>query len=206
MPDKKVSELPDAGSLQNNDQFMLERLGLSYSTTLAQIADDVRAQENIEFGAQNNLLSSLGGTSLVGAKVASTLQIKGLSVGSGLGLSDQSTNLLITLDTFRILNATQTGTAYQIVLADENTYIRFTNAAAIGVTIPNEATLTFPTGAMVHLVQAGTGQITVVPGSGVTLNHAGLAGNPKTRARYSTLSVKKLTGNNWDVFGDLVQT
>ena len=99
----------------------------------------------------------------------------------------------------RPLNA-QTGTTYAPVVADENTMVTLSNAAAITVTLPSNATQAFPIGAEVDFLWLGVGQPTFVAGSGATVNATpGL----KLRGRYSAATAKKIATDGWIVLGDL---
>lgn len=60
----------------------------------------------------------------------------------------------------------QTGTTYTLVAADNGVTITCSNASAITVTIPSGLGANF----CCRIVQLGAGQVSVAPGSGVTLN------------------------------------
>ena len=99
----------------------------------------------------------------------------------------------------RPLNA-QTGTTYAPVVADENTMVTLSNAAAITVTLPSNATQAFPIGAEVDFLWLGVGQPTFVAGSGATVNATpGL----KLRGRYSACTAKKIGTDAFVIIGDL---
>ena len=102
------------------------------------------------------------------------------------------------------LNA-QTGTSYTFVAADaNNTLVTLTNASAIAVTIPTNATTAFPVGTVLNFSQNGAGQVTVSGASGVTLTSVGAtATTPKTRAQYSAGSAIQTAANAWLVIGDI---
>ena len=99
----------------------------------------------------------------------------------------------------------QTGTTYTFVAADSfNTLVTLTNASAIAVTIPTNATTAFPVGTVLNFSQNGAGQVTVSGASGVTLTSVGAtAATPKTRAQYSAGSAIQTSANNWLVVGDI---
>lgn len=94
---------------------------------------------------------------------------------------------------------TQAGTAYTAVLADANTYTRFTSASAVAFTIPPNSTVAYAIGTEIEGVQAGAGALTLTPGSGVTLNSYGadlvLAG------QFAGFTLKKVGTNEWDAHG-----
>jgi hypothetical protein len=101
--------------------------------------------------------------------------------------------------TRRTINA-QTGTTYAPVVADENTMVTLSNAAAVTVTLPSNGTQAFPTGAEVDFLWYGVGQPTFVAGSGATVNATpGL----KLRARYSAATAKCVAASTWVVIGDV---
>jgi hypothetical protein len=97
--------------------------------------------------------------------------------------------------------SSQTGTAYTAVLGDANTYIQFSNASAISFTIPQNSSVAFPIGTVIEMEQAGAGALTVVAGTGTTINSRGadltLAG------QYAVAALKKVATNTWTLTGDL---
>lgn len=60
----------------------------------------------------------------------------------------------------------QTGTNYTLVSADNGVVVTFSNSSAITVTIPSGLGANF----CCRIIQIGTGQVSIAPGSGVTLN------------------------------------
>lgn len=57
--------------------------------------------------------------------------------------------------------------------ADTQAYIRFSSAGNLNVEVPPNASVAFPTGSQVLLARVGSGSLTVVEGSGVTVNSTG---------------------------------
>ena len=98
----------------------------------------------------------------------------------------------------------QTGTTYTFVLTDRDDLVTASNASAQTYTIPLNSSVAFPTGSLVNLIQIGTGQITVVGAGGVTLNSTGgTSAQPKTRARYSVMTLIKAGTDTWYATGDV---
>lgn len=64
----------------------------------------------------------------------------------------------------------QTGTTYTLALTDQLNGIQVTNAAAITVTVPTNASVAFPLYCRIPIRQGGAGAITLSGASGVTLN------------------------------------
>lgn len=94
----------------------------------------------------------------------------------------------------------QTGTTYTLVLADEGKLVTLTNAAAITLTVPTNATSAFPVGSRVDLVPLGAGMVTIVGAGGVTIRATPSA---VTRATYSAVSLVKIATDEWLCVGDL---
>ena len=100
----------------------------------------------------------------------------------------------------------QTGTTYTFVLADQGKYITASNASAITVSIPTNASVAFPIGTSIDLIQIGAGQVTVsaaTPGTTTIYSTGATAAAPKTRVQYSALTCKKISTDVWHVIGDL---
>ena len=97
----------------------------------------------------------------------------------------------------RTINA-QTGTTYAPVLADENRFVTLSNAAAITVTLPSNATQAFPIGTEIDFLWLGVGKPTFTNGSGATLN---AAVGKAISARYGKVSAKKIAINDWVLYG-----
>jgi hypothetical protein len=91
-------------------------------------------------------------------------------------------------------------TTYLITSADNNKLIIFTSNAPVTVTVPSISAQF-----VVHLAQHGLGQVTLT-GSGVTMvSSAVTSSSPRTRARYSALSVVYTTSStNVAVYGDII--
>lgn len=68
---------------------------------------------------------------------------------------------------------TITGTAHTLEAVDENTVLRFTNAAAITLTFPADINASVPIGSGGEIHQKGAGVITAVAGAGATLEASG---------------------------------
>jgi len=83
---------------------------------------------------------------------------------------------------------------------DRYNRIEFDASTAITVTIPTNINDPWPVGSSCEIMQAGTGKITVVGQSGVTLRAPD--NQFKTRVQWSTLILEKRGTNDWLVSGD----
>ena len=91
--------------------------------------------------------------------------------------------------------------SYTLVLSDDGDLIEFTGSSAGSLTVPTNASVAFPIGTAITVLQAGTGQVTIVPETvAVIINSTpGL----KTRAQWSVVTLIKRGTNTWLATGDL---
>jgi len=101
-----------------------------------------------------------------------------------------------------LLNA-QTGTTYTLVLLDAEKLVTLSNASAITLTVPPSSSIAYAIGTSIDMVQVGAGQVTVVGGSGVTVN---ATPSLKFRAQYSRATLLKVAADTWQLVGDLAAT
>jgi hypothetical protein len=90
--------------------------------------------------------------------------------------------------------------SYTIVLSDKDKCIELSASSAKTITVPTNASAAFAVGSTITILQTGTGQITISPDSGVTLNYT--PGN-KTRAQWSIATLLKRGTDSWVLNGDL---
>lgn len=138
--------------------------------------------------------------------IANVLQFINFKYRSGVGWfetsrSHQPAATPYTPTRTKTYNA-QTGTNYQLVLADADygKMITMSNAAASTLTIPTDATVAFPVGSVVEATQLGAGQVTLTPAVGVTLR---VTPGAKIAAQYGVVSLFKLAANEWLATGRL---
>jgi hypothetical protein len=96
----------------------------------------------------------------------------------------------------------QTGTTYTLALTDANgdALLTLNNANPVAVTIPAEATVAFPVGSVVSLLQTGAGLVTVTAAAGVTLNGAS-AGSKDLAGQWASAALVKLGSDAWAISG-----
>lgn len=95
-----------------------------------------------------------------------------------------------------------TGTAKNLVVADNLKFFVMDNAAAQTVTIPENAAEAFPIGAeMEFLRENATGTVTfTVSGAAMLQSRDNLL---SINAQYSVVTLKKIAANEWRLVGDL---
>jgi hypothetical protein len=88
-------------------------------------------------------------------------------------------------------------------LAHANCYIRCTNATACAITIPPNSSVAFEVATEIHYRQSAAGPLTFTAGSGVTINKRADR-TAATDTNGAVVTIKKISENVWDLFGDLV--
>jgi hypothetical protein len=87
-----------------------------------------------------------------------------------------------------------------LVIADAGKYLRCANASPFSLTVPTNATVAFPTGTHIDLIQSGAGQVTIAAAVGVTINAApGL----KLNGQWAGATLVKVGTDEWDLVGNL---
>jgi hypothetical protein len=85
-------------------------------------------------------------------------------------------------------------------LNERDTIVEISKASAVTLTIPLNATIAYPVGTTIDIIQTGTGQVTIAGAGGVTVNATpGL----KLRTQWSSATLLKRAENTWLVYGDL---
>jgi len=224
MADTKVSALTAASAADGSELLHVVQTGNDRKMTTAQIAALVTSEVIDDRVAA--LLVAGANITLTYNDAAGTLTIA--STG-GAGVTDEQiddrvaallvagTNITLTYnDVANTLTIASTGgggsagtpfvngttTAFTPDLSQANSVIRANNSAAITVTVPTNASVAYPNGTTLAFRQVSSGQITVSPASGVTINKpVSLA--YKTREQGSSIMLHKVGTDEWDITGDL---
>ncbi len=88
--------------------------------------------------------------------------------------------------------------SYTFVVADNGTVVTSESAVAVNWTLP----LNMPVGFNVIVIQNGVGQVTFVPGAGVTLNKRARMG--KTAAQFAEVALLVTASNVYKLAGDAI--
>ena len=130
----------------------------------------------------------------------------------------EASSATVASDTVATLTATQTLTnktltnpkivaeinaqtsSYTLVSGDASDFVEVSSSSATTVTVPTNSSVAYPVGTTIHIVQTGSGQITVAGAGGVTVN-----GTPglKLRTQWSAATLVKRATDTWVLFGDL---
>jgi len=93
---------------------------------------------------------------------------------------------------------------YTLVLTDKNKFIKMNVASANTVTVPTNASVAWPVGSQIHVIQYGLGKTQIVPASGTVIIYA--TPGKFLRDRYSSATLLKCDTNIWLLMGDLSAT
>lgn len=116
------------------------------------------------------------------------------TLGNGLVISSGVLNLNTTINS-------QTGTTYTFVIGDAWKLVELTNASAITLTVPPNSSVAFPIGTQIHIAQGGAGQVTIAPGSGVTIK--AYSSFNKLAGQEAGATLIKVASDTWRMVGNL---
>lgn len=85
-------------------------------------------------------------------------------------------------------------------LSERDSLIEMNKATAVTVTIPLNATVAYPVGSSIDILQTGAGQVTIAAAAGVTIN---ATPGFKLRTQWSSATLMKRATNTWVIVGDL---
>lgn len=109
------------------------------------------------------------------------------------------TNKTLTAPVITLATNAQTAT-YTLALTDASDIVEMNVGSANNLTIPLDSSVAFAIGTVITILQTGSGQTTINPTGGVTVN-----GTPglKLRAQWSSCTLVKRATNTWVAMGDL---
>jgi hypothetical protein len=90
---------------------------------------------------------------------------------------------------------------YVLSQHDSGKTISANSSTAISITVPTNASVGFPIGTRIDFIQYGTGQLSFIEASGVTIRSKN--SNKKVAAQYSAAGLVKTETNIWVLIGDL---
>ena len=132
--------------------------------------------------------------SISGYAIAS---LGGISV-SGAGGGTSTTTTTTTTSGIVSFNL-QTGN-YTLAASDINKIVRVSSSISCSVTLPDNGSVPMTIGSFITIEQAGTGSVTAITGSGVTI----LPPARTTFGQYKVIQCYKIDTNIWNVLGGIV--
>ena len=182
---------------------------LDSNVTTAKIADSAITSAKIADGAIVNAdvnasaaidKTKISGTAITAADtgtVTSTMITDGTIVNADINAS-------AAIDLGKLADATidEKSADYTLALTDKNKFIKMSvTSTANTVTVPTNASVAFPIGSQIHIIQYGTGKTQVIPVSGTVILYA--TPGAYLRAQYSSATLLKCDTNIWMLMGDL---
>jgi len=154
----------------------------------------------VQADAVGELFSSEGsnGQILISSSVGPVSWVN-ITEGTGITVTNAANSITISSTSLAIND--QVGTTYTLVSDDAGKEVKCTNVAAITLTVLPNASVAFPIGTQIILVQGGAGALTVAAGGGVTVNSAG--GRLTMFEQYSAAALIKQAVNSWLLAGDI---
>lgn len=186
--------------------------GYETDTGKFKIGDGSTAWNSLSYKAAGTVTSITAGTGLSGGSITTSGTIA-IDTATTVDVSTAQTltNKTLTSPTLNAplinlsLNA-QTGTTYTFVLADNGKLVTASNASAQTYSIPTNASVAYPIGTQINIIQIGAGQVTIqaVTSGTTTVSSTGATATaPKLRAQYSSATCIKAGTDLWYVVGDI---
>ena len=115
--------------------------------------------------------------------------------------ADISASAAIELGKLADATIDEQASSYTLALTDKNKFIKMTSGSANTVTVPTNASVAFPVGSQIHIIQYGAGKTQILPVAGTPT----IYGTPGQflRAQYSSATLLKCDTNIWILMGDL---
>jgi hypothetical protein len=93
---------------------------------------------------------------------------------------------------------------YTIELTDSSKLIQMSNSGGINLNVPTDASVDFPVGTQINILQSGAGQVTIQAVDGITTTINSASGL-KLRTQWSIATLVKRGVNLWVATGDLAE-
>jgi hypothetical protein len=179
--------------------------GFETDTGKMKIGNGSTAWNSLAYLGAGTVTSITAGTGLSGGTITTSGTV---AIDSTVAtLTDTQTLTNKTLTDAKVNLAFDAETAsYTAVLANNSQVVTMDVGSGNTFSIPTNASVAFPIGTQINVLQIGTGQTTiqaVTSGTTTILSTGGTAAQPKLRARYSAATCLKAGTDLWYVFGDI---
>jgi len=186
--------------------------GFETDTAKVKIGNGSTAWNSLGYQGAGDIEGVTAGTGLSGGGTSGTVTVSiNTAVTADLTTAQTLTNKTLTTPTLddpkiNLAFDAQTGTTYTTVLNDNGQVVTMNNASTNTLSIPTNASVAYPIGTQINVLQIGAGQTTiqaVTSGTTSILSTGAAAAAPKLRARYSMATCIKAATDTWYVVGDI---
>jgi hypothetical protein len=179
--------------------------GFESDTGKVKIGNGSTAWNSLGYTGAGDIEGVTAGTGLSGGGTSGTVTLAIDSTVATLTGSQTLTNKTLTDPKINLAFDAETA-SYTAVLANNGQVVTMDNASANTFSIPTNASVAFPIGTQINVIQIGAGQTTIqaVTSGTTTIQSTGAsAAAPKLRARYSMATCIKAATDTWYVVGDI---
>jgi hypothetical protein len=180
--------------------------GFETDTGKVKIGNGSTAWNSLGYQGAGDIEGVTAGTGLSGGGTSGTVTVSiDTAVTADLTTAQTLTNKTLTDPKINLAFDAETA-SYTAVLANNGQVVTMDNASANNFSIPTNASVAFPIGTQINVLQIGAGQTTiqaVTSGTTTILSTGATAAAPKLRARYAAATCLKAGTDLWYVFGDI---
>lgn len=180
--------------------------GYETDTGKVKIGNGSTAWNSLAYTGAGDIEGVTASTGLTGGGTSGTVTLSIDSTVVTLTGSQTLTNKTLTDPKINLAFDAQTGTTYTTILDDNGQVVTMNNASANTLSIPTNASVAYPIGTQINVLQIGAGQTTiqaVTSGTTTILSTGATAAAPKIRARYGMATCIKAATDTWYVVGDI---
>jgi hypothetical protein len=181
--------------------------GFESDTGKVKIGNGSSAWNSLGYTGAGDIEGVTASTGLSGGGTSGTVSLSiDTAVTADLTTAQTLTNKTLTDPKINLALNAQTGTTYTFALTDNGRLVTASNASAQTYSIPTNASVQFPVGTQINIIQIGAGQVTInaVTSGTTTIASTGASATaPKLRAQYSSATCIKAATDLWYVIGDI---
>jgi hypothetical protein len=184
--------------------------GYETDTGKVKIGDGTTAWNSEPYIGAGTVTSITAGTGLSGGAITTSGTIA-IDTATTVDVSTAQTLTNKTLTgviyTQTLLTPSFTTNVYTLALGDQGDILLASNGATAGtINVPTDASVNFPVGTQITIIQTGAGQLTIqaTTSGTTTIRSAGATSTaPKLRVQNSSATLIKASTDNWYVVGDI---
>jgi hypothetical protein len=193
-----------------NPTLAAGELGYETDTGKAKIGNGSTAWTSLAYaitGEVGDITAVTAGTGLSGGGTNGSVTLSiDTATTADLSTAQTLTNKTLTDPKINLALNAQTGTTYTFVLTDNGRLVTASNASAQTYSIPTNASVAYPIGTQINIIQIGAGQVTInaVTSGTTTISSTGAtSAAPKLRAQFSSATCIKANTDLWYIVGDI---